>query len=370
MEKLEKLLAQIETHLKEVMQLLSVLRRELRNVESQTTVPSPAEPSMQTSARPSTDETLIVVDEDARQPEAGGESEEQVSRGELLLPIVELMKRTPGLFGPKEAKELLRTSQREWTGSDEETLEYVKVVWLCAAVRCRFALASSEPLQRLERLLTAAESALAEEYAILWKKEQVKKEYFQPVPVYSSEPEGTTVAVVEPAVKKNEHALKVGRVALSVGKNHRVSEVVTAAIKALSSTPPPNADACRDIYSFLRQFHTWWLGMPRTLKPEHEQARLRDVLNALDLLTWRYKIKSPAITACVQNILSILKEMGFKEIYVPSGRKFDETLSPSKFEREFVKSDAPPGTIVGVIRRGFVDASGTAVQKVLVAVSR
>ncbi|RKY19342.1 MAG: hypothetical protein DRP63_00770 [Planctomycetota bacterium] len=369
MEKLEKLLAQMEIHLKEMTQLLFALRKELRNVERQTTVPSSAEP--QVSAKSPTNETLIVVEENARQPEkANEELEGQVNRGQLLSPMVELAKRTPGLFGSKEMKELLRASQREWTEGDDETLEYVRVVWLCAAVRCRLALASSEPLQRLEKLLSSAESAFAKEYAILWRKQQVEKEYFQPVPVYADEREGTAIAVVEPAVKKNEQALKVGRVALSVGKNHKVSEVVIAAIKALSSVQPPNPEASREIYSFLRQFHSWWLGMPRTLKPEHEQARLRDVLNALDLLTWRYKMRSGAVTACVQNILSILKEMGFKEIYVPSGRKFDETLSPSKFEREFVRSNAPPGTIVGVIRRGFVDTSGTAVQKVLVAVSR
>jgi len=368
MGKLEKLLAQIETHLKEVTRLFSTLREELRNFETQTEVPS-SEPSTQVSAKSSTDETLIVVEGKACQPEKVDE-ELEVNRGQLLLPIVELAKRTPGLFGPKEAKELLRASQREWEEGEEETLEYVKVVWLCAAVRCRFALASSHPLQRLEELLSSAVSALAKGYTILWKKEQVEKECFQPVPVYANEPEAAAVAVVEPAVKKDEHCVKVGRVALSVGKNHKVSEVVTAAIRALSSVSPPNSEASRDIYSFLRHFHSWWLGMPKALKPEHEQARLRDVLNALDLLTWRYKIGSSTIKACVQNILSTLKDMGFKEIYVPSGRKFDETLSPNKFEREFVKSDAPPGTIVGVIRRGFVDASGTAVQKALVAVSR
>jgi len=371
MEELEKLLVQIETHLKEVTRLFSILREKVHNFKPQTAVRSPAQPSTAAPVKTPTDETLIVVEEKASQTEeVETEREEEVDRSQLLSPIFELAKETPGLFGQKEAKELSRAVQKEWTESDNDALGYAKVVWLCAATRCRFALASSQPLQRLEELLSSAESALTKGYSILWKKEQVEKECFQPVPVYANEPEATAVAVVEPAVKKDGHPVKVGRVALSVGRNHKVSEAVVAAIRALSSVSPPNPEASRDIYSFLRQFHSWWLGMPKALKPEHEQARLRDVLNALDLLTWRYKIRSSAINTCVQNILSTLKEMGFKEIYVPSGRKFDETLSPSKFEREFVKSDAPPGTIVGVIRRGFVDASGTAVQKVLVAVSR
>ena len=261
MEELEKLLTQIDTHLKEVIRLLSTVREKLCDFKTQT--PSPAKPST-VSVGKTSDETLIVVEGKASQSEnVEEELEEQVDRSQLLLPIVELAKETPGLFGQKEAKELFRAVQREWAEGDEDALEYAKVVWLCAATRCRFALASSQPLLRLEELLSSAESALVGGYTILWKKGQVEKEYFQPVPVYASEPEATAVAVVEPAVKKDGHPLRVGRVALSVGKNHKVSEVVIAAIRALSSISPPNPEASNDIYSFLRQFHSWWLGMPK-----------------------------------------------------------------------------------------------------------
>ena len=128
------------------------------------------------SAEEASDERLIVVEGKPSQSE-GVEEElgEEVDRSQLLLPIVELAKETPGLFGQKEAKELFRAVQKEWSEGDEDALEYAKVIWLCAATRCRFALASSQPLRRLEELLSSAESALVGGYTILWKKEQVEK---------------------------------------------------------------------------------------------------------------------------------------------------------------------------------------------------
>jgi len=357
MEEVRQLLTRLRECLKEATQIVAQLQH---------LIPQAEKPATQRR-----DEPLIVTEQpgvEAESPPPETE-EKKPDRKALLEPIAELAAKTPGLFTQKEAKQLLQAAQKEWEESEQDRLTYAKVVWVCAAVRCRLAMSTTPQLLRLEELLQEACTGLGD-YRIIWRREEVPKQVFAPISVYDDSPEGTPVAVVEPAVMRGEDILKTGRMAVSVGREHAVSAAAVAAIKALSSTAAPNENALRDLYTSLRQLHSWWLGMPEKLKPEHEQARLRDILNTLDLFSWRHKAESPALKNCADSIIKTLKEMGFKEIYVPIGRKFDESLSPSKFEREFVRSDAPPGTIVGVIRRGFVDASGTAVQKVLVAVSR
>ena len=68
-------------------------------------------------------------------------------------------------------------------------------------------------------------------------------------------------------------------------------------------------------------------------------------------------------------LVDVLREGGFREIPIPLGRKFDESFSPSRYERKRVKSDKAVDTIVEVIQRGFVNEKGVPVQKAIVGVS-
>ena len=60
---------------------------------------------------------------------------------------------------------------------------------------------------------------------------------------------------------------------------------------------------------------------------------------------------------------------GLSEIIVSVGGMFDESYDPSKYERKKVDSAKPEGTILGVLRRGFLDKNGIPIQKAVVAVS-
>lgn len=68
-------------------------------------------------------------------------------------------------------------------------------------------------------------------------------------------------------------------------------------------------------------------------------------------------------------LVDILKAAGYSEIYVGLGQKFDESYSPSKYERRKVSTDKELGTIIGIQQRGFLNKSGMPVQKAIVLVS-
>ena len=51
------------------------------------------------------------------------------------------------------------------------------------------------------------------------------------------------------------------------------------------------------------------------------------------------------------------------------GEPFGDKHSPSKFERKKVSSDRKTGTIVSVLRPGFIDKDGVPVQKAILGVS-
>ena len=71
----------------------------------------------------------------------------------------------------------------------------------------------------------------------------------------------------------------------------------------------------------------------------------------------------------VKKLLTYLKKHGYSEIMVVVGEMFDESYSPSKYDRRKIASGEPAGKIIKLIRRGFLDKNAVPVQKAVVGIS-
>ncbi len=70
-----------------------------------------------------------------------------------------------------------------------------------------------------------------------------------------------------------------------------------------------------------------------------------------------------------KRVLALLAKSGLTEILVPLGQTFDESYSPSKYDRRKVSSKEARNTILQVLQRGFLNREGVCIQKAVVAIS-
>lgn len=69
-------------------------------------------------------------------------------------------------------------------------------------------------------------------------------------------------------------------------------------------------------------------------------------------------------------MIKLLASRGYTEIIVQIGAVFDESYSPTKFDRRKVQAPgAPKNSIVKLLQHGFVSKQGVCAQKCIVAVS-
>lgn len=195
-------------------------------------------------------------------------------------------------------------------------------------------------------------------------------EYVERVSVYSKEPKGRVVALAEASVLKNDKVVQKGRVLVSIGEQHPVSEFCEKALETVAALRPEDEQS-RKIRSKLLEELRKRQSLLFPIKPEHITAQLRSILNPLDsALFYGNFSNGELLKSTADSLADELRKHGWRQIVVPLGTSFDDSFSPSKFERRFVESDKPTGTIVGVIRRGFVDKTGVATQKTLLAISK
>ncbi|GEM_PF-3430493 len=74
--------------------------------------------------------------------------------------------------------------------------------------------------------------------------------------------------------------------------------------------------------------------------------------------------------ADIKWLLALLAKQGITSLTAKVGRRFDDSFSPSKYERQQVYADAPAGTIVRIVRLGLLDSGGIPLQKAVLGVSR
>jgi len=195
-------------------------------------------------------------------------------------------------------------------------------------------------------------------------------DYVERVRVYSSEPKGSVLTFAEASVRKGEKVVQRGKVLVSAGDEHPVSVLCEKALNAVAALKPQDEQS-RKIRSKLLEELRRRQTLLFPIKEEHITAQLRSILNPLDSALFYGKFSNPEVMRGVTDALvAELRKYGWRQVVVPLGNIFDDSFPPSKFERKFVESDKPKGTIVGTIRRGFVDSSGVATQKALLAISK
>lgn len=195
-------------------------------------------------------------------------------------------------------------------------------------------------------------------------------DYVEKVTVYSSEPKGYVLTFVEASVRKGEKVVQKGKVLISAGEQHPISVLCERALDAVAALKPEDEQS-RKIRSKLLEELRRRQTLLFPIKKEHITAQLRSILNPLDSALFYGEFSNPeSLRKVTDALIAELRKHGWRQIVVPLGNMFDDSFSPSKFERRFVESDKPKGTIVGTIRRGFIDSSGVATQKALLAISK
>ena len=183
-------------------------------------------------------------------------------------------------------------------------------------------------------------------------------------PVSSVLPEGVIMAVKKRALLKGEQVLEEGEIFVSNGQWGQPQELLDSVAQAVMSGGPSGNEALdRARHKAWQQVHSYLEELPGA-GSEKVHTLYRYAINSINKLPRAGPVKD-----AMGGLIEALREGGFREIPVPLGRKFDETFSPSRYERKRVKSDRPRDAIVEIVQRGFVNEKGIPVQKAIVGVS-
>jgi molecular chaperone GrpE (heat shock protein) len=193
---------------------------------------------------------------------------------------------------------------------------------------------------------------------------------------YSSEPVGTILAVRRRGAVLGGDVVRKAQILTSSGQQSETDDILRAgldAVSALKANTERAADMKLKAVSSLIEWREKLYGSSE----DHALTIARYALNLL------YTLENPVGASAAEmfpdrgqklrkindRIVSLLRSNGLSEILVSVGGAFDESYDPSKYERKKVSSDKPDGTIVGVLRKGFLDRNGIPVQKAVIAVS-
>lgn len=195
-------------------------------------------------------------------------------------------------------------------------------------------------------------------------------------PAYSAEPAGTIIAVRRRGAVLASNVVRKAQVLVSSGEESDVSGVLEAGLSAVSSLKA-GSDRAAELKLKAVSSMIEWREKLHGSSEDHALTVARYALNLLHTLETSaggkgedlFEGQIQKLKKINDRIASLLRSGGFSEIVVSVGGSFDESYDPSKYERRKTASDRPDGTIVGVLRRGFLDRNGIPIQKAVVAVS-
>lgn len=193
---------------------------------------------------------------------------------------------------------------------------------------------------------------------------------------YSKLPSGSILAVRRRGAMLGSDVVRKAQILTSSGEQSEVDRVLEDALNVVSSL---RGDSDRAVEMKLKAMSslTEWREKLYGSSADHELTVARYALNLLHTLETGGDAQSPELFSgpfqklkkINNRIVSILRAGGLSEILISIGGMFDESYDPSKYERKKVPSDKPPGTIVKLLRKGFLDRNGIPIQKAVVAVS-
>ena len=187
------------------------------------------------------------------------------------------------------------------------------------------------------------------------------------VPFPSTLPRGTVLSLLKRGVSvRTSEGVRseTPEVLVSDGKGTAAFDLADAAVKALLRPGDPSAQARQAKAAAYKEARRKYLPQLVGADAEKETVVLRYVLNLMQPFD-----RGTALRDAVDSLLAALRDRGLNLIPVKIGAMFDDSFGLSKYERKKVPSDKPPGTIVQVMQRGFVNREGVPVQKAIVGVS-
>ncbi len=193
---------------------------------------------------------------------------------------------------------------------------------------------------------------------------------------YSSAPADAILAIRRRGATLNNDIVRKAQILVSSGERSEVDEILETATGAVASLKAGSERAAEMKLKAIGSLTEWREKLYGTTG-DHALTVARYALNLLHTLENPRGLKSGEVFSGQTQrlkkingrIISILKDGGLSEILVSVGGTFDESYDPSKYERKKVSSDKPEGTILGLLRRGFLDRNGIPIQKAVVAVS-
>jgi len=179
----------------------------------------------------------------------------------------------------------------------------------------------------------------------------------EPVNQFSNEPVGGVIAVMSKGIRYREHIIRKARIAVSAGSPPQVYQLLENLKRAITSKRTEVA------LQAASQIDQWLAMIPQKNESMHPNFALYAIETVEKLNTDR------SLDNEERKLLAYLKEQGYNEIRVVIGDMFDESYSPSKYDRRKIKSHDPKGKIVKLLKRGFLDRNGLPVQKAIVGIS-
>jgi len=188
---------------------------------------------------------------------------------------------------------------------------------------------------------------------------------------------GTVIAIRRRGAILDKDVVRKAQLLIGSGDETEISKVLDAGLDAVSSLKASSERAADMKLKAMSSIIEWREKLYGTSE-DHALTVARYALNLLHTLEHPVGVKPDELFPGGQmgrlkkvngRFTSIMRAGGLSEILVSVGGMFDESYDPSKYERKKVSSDKPAGTIVGVLRKGFLDKNGIPVQKAVIAVS-
>jgi len=183
------------------------------------------------------------------------------------------------------------------------------------------------------------------------------------VPFPSAMPAGQALALLKRGVSVESRS-EPPEVLVSTGSASPAFEAADAACRALLRPVPQPPHVRQGKIAALKDIKRKYLPQLADADAEKEATVLRYVLNTLTPFDRGNLLKEP-----ISRLLDALKERGLNQIPVRLGVPFDDSFGTGKYERKKVPSDQPPGIIVQIVQRGFVNRDGVPVQKAVLGIS-
>lgn len=193
---------------------------------------------------------------------------------------------------------------------------------------------------------------------------------------YSSEPVGTIMGVRRRGAVLGGDVVRKAQILTSCGQGSETDDILRAGLDAVSALRA-NTERAADMKLKAVNSLIEWREKLYGSSEDHALTIARYALNLLFTLenpvgasaAEMFPDRGQNLRKINDRIVSLLRSNGLSEILVSVGGAFDESYDPSKYERKKVSSEKPDGTIVGVLRKGFLDRNGIPVQKAVIAVS-